>query len=60
MGEILEDSGAAAVPGVEDTRALALDQLAGRGVGSAARSLRHVLPEEDARRVAVAAFGSTI
>lgn len=60
MGEILEDSGTAAVRGVEDTRTIPLDQLAGRGAGCAAHSLRHVLPEEGAHRVAVAAFGSSI
>lgn len=49
-----------AIVGVADTRSVTLDQLAGQGAHTAAESLRHVLPEDENGRVAVAAFGSSI
>lgn len=51
---------APAIIGVTDTRATSLDRLAADGTRAAAESLRHVLPEDENGRVAVAAFGSSI
>jgi FXSXX-COOH protein len=51
---------ATAIVGVADTRSTSLDRLAGEGAGTAAESLRHVLPTDENGRVAVAAFGSSI
>jgi FXSXX-COOH protein len=48
------------IQGVADTRNTSLDRLAGEGAATAADSLRHVLPADEAGRVAVAAFGSSI
>lgn len=48
------------VTGVADNRSTTLDRLAGDQAGAAPRSLRHVLPDDEAARVAVAAFGSSI
>ena len=45
---------------VTDMRALPLGQIAGQHANAAAESLRHVLPEDETRRVAVAAFNSSI
>jgi FXSXX-COOH protein len=46
-----------AVRGLEDNRSVPLSRIAERG---AAENLRHVLPAEEADRVAVAAFNSSI
>lgn len=47
------------VPGVTDTRGTTLADLA-RDSATVADSLKHVLPNDGAGRVAVAAFGSSI
>jgi hypothetical protein len=49
-----------AVTGVADTRGTSLDRLAADAAPSPAEGLRHVLPAEEAGRVAVAAFSSSI
>jgi FXSXX-COOH protein len=60
MDVTLATAGTPAVAGVADTRAISLDRLAGEGAPTAAASLRHVLPTDEAGRVPVAAFGSSI
>jgi FXSXX-COOH protein len=49
-----------AVTGVADTRGTSLDRLAGDAASAAAEGLRNVLPTEEAGRVPVAAFSSSI
>jgi FXSXX-COOH protein len=48
------------VAGVADTRSTPLDRLAAEGTQVAVESLRHVLPSDEAGRVPVAAFGSSV
>jgi FXSXX-COOH protein len=49
-----------AVTGVADSRGTSLDRLAGASTSAAVEALRHVLPAEEAGRVPVAAFSSSI
>jgi len=48
------------VAGVADTRSTPLDRLASEGTQTALESLQHVLPSDNAGRVTVAAFGSSV
>jgi hypothetical protein len=60
MDVTLKPTDAPVIAGVADTRSTTLDRLAGQEAGTAAQSLRHVLPADETARVAVAAFGSSI
>lgn len=48
------------VSGVPDVRGISLDRLAGQQSQDAADALRRVLPDDETRRVTVAAFNSSI
>ena len=48
------------ISGVQDTRSISLDKLAGDGGQIAAASLRHVLPTDESNRVVTAAFNASI